>query len=56
MVLETSFVVVIDVVIADLIILVMHVHIIHHHHAPLSMYENHTTHPHHLAMHVDVVL
>jgi hypothetical protein len=55
-VLEIAFVVVIDVVIANLFIFVMYVHIIHRHHAPPSMYENHTTHPHHLIVHVDVVL
>jgi hypothetical protein len=47
-------VVVIDVVMADLFILVMYVHILHHRHAPPFMYENPTTHPHHLTMHVDV--
>jgi hypothetical protein len=31
------------------------VYIVHHYHAPISMYENHTTHPLRLAMHVDVV-
>jgi hypothetical protein len=54
---EIAFVVVIDVVvIADLFNLVMYVHIIHHHHAPPSMYENHITHHLHINVHVDVVL
>ncbi len=40
--------VVIDVVIIDLFILVMYVHMIHHHHALPSVYENHRIHPLHL--------
>jgi len=53
---ETTFMIVIDVVITNLFILVMYVHMIHHHHRALpTVYENHTIHPLHLIVHVDVV-